>query len=231
MVTSDDGAEASAMQIAQARGAIYRLLAQCFYAPTQELVDELVRGPSAALLTSLLTAFQVGTLEEMLAPEKNGANGSGPSGVSMLDALKDEYMRLFEGPGHMQVAPYESVHRKDVSDMERGLVMGPATADAKRRYAEAGLALATDYHDLPDHVAVELEFMCYLCSKQVQAGDAARDTTSLQAQREFLREHLTQWLPDFCKAVVRASKVRFYRDLARVTEEYVASEAADMLET
>ncbi len=218
---------ADPVSVAQARGAMYRLLSRCFYAPTPELVEDLDHGPSAPLLQNLLAGLEVGTREEMLAPEANGV----ADGVSLQGVLSDEYMRLFEGPGHMEVAPYESVHRKDVSDLERGLVMGRATLDARHRYAESGLGMAKDYTDLPDHVAVELEFMYYLCAREAEAGGSQADGPYAKAQKEFLREHFLKWLPQFCDKVERASRVRFYRDLAQVTSAYIASEVADLLET
>lgn len=219
---SDETRNEDAAQIARARGAIYKLLARCFYQPTPELVDDLTRGPSASLLQNLLTAFQVDTLEGMLAPENNGG--------SLFESLKEAYDRLFEGPGHVQVPPYESVHRKDVPEMERGLLMGPATLDAKRRYTEAGLAIAKDFTDLPDHIAVELEFMYYLCAKEAEAGGSEKDGGFVKGQREFLREHFMQWLPDFSAKIIASSKVPFYRDLAQITQAYVASETAELLE-
>ncbi len=224
---TDESGDAEQVQIAQARSAMYRLLSRCFYAPTAELLEDLAHGPSAPLLQNLVTGLEVGTREEMLAPEANGVT----AGVTLFAALRDEYMRLFEGPGHMEVAPYESVHRKDVSDLERGLVMGPATLDARRRYAESGLTIAQDFTDLPDHIAVELEFMYYLCAKEAEAGGGQADGLFVKAQQEFLREHFLKWLPRFCDTVERASRVRFYRDLAKVTSAYIASEAADLLST
>jgi DMSO reductase family type II enzyme chaperone len=215
-----------AVQMAFARSAIYRLLSQCFYRPTPELLEDVAHGPSAPLLKNLLSAFHTDTLEQMLAPERNGFSGQDGS---LLESLRNEYDRLFEGPGHVQVPPYESVHRKDVSEMERGLLMGTATLDARRRYAEAGLAIAPDFTDLPDHIAVELEFMCYLCAKEAEAGGWEKDGVFVTAERDFLRDHLKQWLPEWTQKVSDCSRVQFYRDLAKLTLEFVASEMAEML--
>ncbi len=219
------------IQMAQGRAAIYGLLARCFYQPTSQFLQDLAYGPSASLLQNLLAAFQLGTPGEMLGLAENGAGPESTPGDALFTPLKEEYDRLFEGPGHVQVPPYESVHRKDAPEIERGLLMGPATVDAKRQYAQAGLAMAQGFTDLPDHVAVELEFMGYLCTKEAEVGGAAKDGRFVEAQRRFTREHLLQWLPDFCYKIVAASKVRFYRDLALVTQAYVASEAAELVGT
>ncbi len=220
---TDESGKVEQVAITEARGAMYRLLARCFYAPTPELLDDLTRGPSAALWQNLVTMFVADEQARTPAPQRDGS--------AVFETCREEYMRLFEGPGHMEVAPYESVHRKDVSDLERGLVMGAATLDARRRYAEAGLAIASDFTDLPDHIAVELEFMYYLCAKQAQASGGDDDGPYIKAQREFLREHFLKWLPDFCDKMEHAARVRFYRDLAKVTSAYIASEAADLLST
>src|SRR5512143_780893 len=96
---TDQIGDAEQNQMAQARGAMYRLLSRCFYAPTPELVEDLAHGPSAPLLQNLVTGLEVGTREAMLAPEENGV----AVGASLPAVLRDEYMRLFEGPGHMEV--------------------------------------------------------------------------------------------------------------------------------
>lgn len=82
------------------------------------------------------------------------------------------YNRLFFGPGHVLVPPYESVHMS-----ANGLVMGQAAVDVSRKYREEGLAISPDFKNLPDHVVVELEFMAHLCIHEVEAwanGDSEK---------------------------------------------------------
>jgi TorA maturation chaperone TorD len=133
-----------------------------------------------------------------------------------LRALEIEYNRLFVGPGRPQAPPYESCYRD-----KWGLVMGRSARDVERRYAEAGLELAPDHRDLPDHVATELGFMAYLATREAEAKDEERQ---LWVEREhlLLRDHLTVWLPLFCQRVKEASQHPFYTALAELTDTFVS---------
>jgi TorA maturation chaperone TorD len=114
-----------------------------------------------------------------------------------------------------------------VPELERGLVMGRSTVDARRRYAEAGLQLSPDFTDLPDHIAVELEFMYFLCDKEAEAWQAQDEETALErraAEHAFLGAHLSKWIPSFCQTVVQAAQEEFYQGLARLTQAWVEGE-------
>jgi DMSO reductase family type II enzyme chaperone len=158
------------------------------------------------------------------------AEALGPAVVRLVDALEItqgrseqalrtleiEYNRLFVGPGRPQATPYESFYRD-----KWGLLMGPSARDVERRYAEAGLALAPDHRDLPDHVATELGFMAYLAMQEAEANDEERQTW-LERERSFLRDHLSVWLPAFCRRVQGAGRHPFYTALAELTVTFVA---------
>lgn len=218
--------------VAQVRGEVYKLLALCFYEPTRELANDIVHGSLASALRNLLQSLEAGGWEEGIAAIAGCRDQ--PEGLDeerLYSSLKEEYTRLFIGPGHVSVPPYESVHRQDVSELERGLVMGRSTVDARRQYAEAGLQLSTDFTDLPDHIAVEMEFMCFLCAKEAeawQAGDGEAAVRYQTTQRTFLGEHLAKWVPAFCQAVIQAAQAEFYRGLARLTQAHIDGECARM---
>lgn len=141
-----------------------------------------------------------------------------------LRTLEIEYNRLFVGPRRPQAPPYESVYRDP-----RGLVMGPAARDVERRYAEAGLALAPDCHDLPDHVATELGFMAYLAMQEAEAQGEDPSTWS-DRESTFLRDHLTVWLPRFCQRVREVSRHPFYTALAELTMTFVSLDAQRLVD-
>jgi DMSO reductase family type II enzyme chaperone len=213
---------------AQARGEIYKLLALCFYEPTQELANDIAQGSLASALRSPLESIGTEGWEESIAAVAGCRDQ--PDGLDaerLYSSLKAEYTRLFIGPGHVPVPPYESVHRQDAPEFERGLVMGRSTVDARRRYAEAGLQLSSDFTDLPDHIAVELEFMYFLCTKEAEAWQAQDSQTALRrraAQCAFLSQHLGKWVPVFCDAITQAAQEGFYRGLVRLTQAYIEKE-------
>jgi TorA maturation chaperone TorD/Pyruvate/2-oxoacid:ferredoxin oxidoreductase delta subunit len=129
-----------------------------------------------------------------------------------LDELARTYDRLFVGPLPPLAHPYESVYRT-----LEGRLMGEVTMQVIQAYAEAGVVLADGFRDLPDHVAVELEFMAYLAGEEAAArtgGDEALVVTHLSRQAAFLRDHLTRWIPHFCHRVTEADPDGYYAQAA-----------------
>ncbi len=136
---------------------------------------------------------------------------------SALGTLQEVYISLFmvhrDDPPCL---PYESFYRDPY-----GQAAGWVAAQLEREYVAAGLALAPSLRDLPDHVAVELEFMAFLCDREAEAwehGALADGMRSLKEEHSFLEEHLGAWFPAFAQRVRRAAPQSLYA---------VAVEAAD----
>jgi len=195
------------------RSQLYAALAYAFRKPEElaedkeESLAQMLQRAATALDAQALGPMADALIRSLEIPETQAEQA--------LCTLEIEYNRLFVGPGRPQAPPYESVYRDS-----RGLVMGPTARDVERRYAEAGLALAPDHHDLPDHVATELGFMAYLAMRETEAqGEEA--LAWLNTQREFLQDHLTVWLPRFCQRVREVSRHPFYAALAGLTSTFV----------
>jgi TorA maturation chaperone TorD/Fe-S-cluster-containing hydrogenase component 2 len=138
------------------------------------------------------------------------------------EGLEVEYARLFVGPGRPVAHPYESVYRE-------GRVMGDCTLAVRQSYVTEGLA--PQGHSLPDHVAVELEFMAHLARQEAEAwerGDEEEVRACLRRQEAFLGEHLGRWLPRFCQQVLASEAHSFYANLAQRTWEHVAQDIAQV---
>jgi TorA maturation chaperone TorD/NAD-dependent dihydropyrimidine dehydrogenase PreA subunit len=207
---------------ARIRSQLYAALAQGFRRPTPTLFagdDEgpplarVMRGARAEIAASPLNKpldTAVGFLENQAAEEA-------------IRTLEIEYNRLFVGPAQPQALPYESVYRDP-----QGLVMGTAAQDVLRRYAAEGLTLSPSYHDLPDHVAVELEFMAHLARCEAQAwkhDDVEGALAYLGKEDAFLRDHLSKWVSAFCERIWEGTEHSFYTVLAKLTEAFVALDA------
>lgn len=203
------------------RGQGYALLAAGFRRPGPQLVAQLLAGDFAAKLREVAALFSASALEEGLRELYAASVGLRAQEATALQReLALEYDRVFVGAGHLPAPPYESVYRDPA-----GLVMGePAVAVAKQ-YQDQGLSLAPTFKDLPDHAAVELEFMAYLCYKEAAAwekGDVALALTYLRQEGDFLSQHLTQWLDAFAQRTMAATETPFYRALAKIAPTYVA---------
>ncbi|TAM81747.1 MAG: hypothetical protein EPN43_14125 [Jatrophihabitans sp.] len=126
-------------------------------------------------------------------------------------ALMQEYERLFVGPGPVPCPPYESYWRNDVPiDLRNGL-MGPCTAQLRALYGQLGLQVRADAVELPDMLAIELEALAFALVRPEAAAVA----------RALFVDHLSVWLPWFCRTVERAAEHRFYRDLAVSTRAWL----------
>jgi putative dimethyl sulfoxide reductase chaperone len=194
----------------RARGECFRLLAACFYPPQPALWKQEALLES---LTELLTRTCPGTAEHARRMQESLSHGD-------AEELAVEHARLFVGPQRVIAPPYGSVY------LEEGRrVMGESTREAVRAYEEAGLRLDADFKELPDHVAVELEFAYYLTSKGVEAAEAgnAEGARRYESAREaFLDRHLQRWIAPFCARIAEGTENAFYSNLAECLADFVA---------
>ena len=64
----------------------------------------------------------------------------------------------------------------------------------------------------------------------LRAGDEAGAERQLRAQREFLSDHLLNWIDRFTADVRKAAEDGFYFDLATFTEGFLTADAAELAE-
>ncbi|MBI2907966.1 MAG: molecular chaperone TorD family protein [Chloroflexi bacterium] len=200
-----------AAEAVAAKGQVYRVLSRMYGPPQRDFCDSqalaLLRGALGTLGLDSLQG-QVDKLESYLTTPEGGL------------VLAREYVRLFRGPVKAAVYPYESLHRD-------GEIMGPSAVAVTELYREAGLAVSNDFRDLPDHVSVELEFMHFLCARQLQCqgdGDAEGEMRFGVLRRSFWKQHLQQWLPGFANRVLGSTLCPFYVALAAITLELTQKE-------
>lgn len=188
------------------RGDCYRLLAACFYQPQKEIFME------GGLLKNLTASLQQVCPEAAVfssGMEKNVLNYSD-------EELAVEYAKLFVGPNEMIAPPYGSMYL----DGEK-TIMGDSTMEVIRMYQEEGLARDSEFKDLPDHIAVELEFMYYLVFKEAEAlekSDMVSAHNLLKKQRSFHENFLGRWVPQFCRKIKEGTENGFYREIAELTQ-------------
>jgi putative dimethyl sulfoxide reductase chaperone len=133
-----------------------------------------------------------------------------------FSTLKMDYTKLFIGLGTPHsTAPWESVY----FNRER-LVFQEQTIQVRNWYAKFGLR-AEKYNKEPDdHIGLEMLFIAHLASLALQAieNDHKKSLDEvLQAQKEFLSEHLLRWGPVWAKLVKQHAATDFYRGIAHLT--------------
>ena len=179
----------------------YKLLADCYYLPDEELIETLSN------LDKLKGSLFAGIAESA-------------SLTSDIKALKIDYSTLFIGPYRLLAPPYGSVYLEKTRR-----VMGISTLDVRNKYADEGLRI--DIKEAPDHIAIELEFMYYLISKEVEAAlssDSIDATSYLKKQKDFLDAHLGIWVSDFSNSIEINAETSFYRDLACQTRSFIEAD-------
>lgn len=144
----------------------------------------------------------------------------------LTEDLAVEYTWLFLGPGG-HIAPFESIQLKDGS----GKLQGPET-DAVRSYIEAaGFDYSGDFHEMPDHVSMELEFLGHLTRLEAEAwerDDAAKAKNCREFQLDFLKKHAGRWIGDFCSRVKKTANSAFYAEIAELTAAFLQLERTEV---
>jgi TorA maturation chaperone TorD len=190
------------------RADVCRLLAACYYQPDRAFVEERIFASMAVACACIRP--DLGVLAETL----DAAFAREP-----LDELLIDYTRLFVGPVDMRAAPYASAWLRT----QKSSPISPVV----ELYERAGFELADDFSDLPDHIAVEIEFLYALLFRSAEAtfnGDLTALAQYRELERIFLADHLCAWMPRFASAVRQNAQSQFYRILADITEAFVAGE-------
>lgn len=189
--------------------AILRGLARAFTYPDRSWVASLLGGQWLEALDSVLASLGVSATGLRRAVE-----ALPESPAAALRVLEVEYTYLFiNAIPHVPAPPYASAYTA------QGLLMGEPAEAAVVAYRQAGLALSSDYRDLPDHLATELEFLAWLgeqAQDALEAGDEALAWSRLAQREVFLERQVNPWLSHFCWRVVEAARLPFYRELARL---------------
>ena len=147
----------------------YKYLSECYYLPDESFSQKVIDAAQA---------------DQLFAELADCVSGS------ELESLKIDYTRLFVGPFKLLAPPYGSVY------LENSMIMGESTVDVRNWYEKEGLDIVIN--DVPDHIAMELEFMYYIVVKQIEVDKNSNMEiiqSCRQTQYSFLRTHLSRWLP------------------------------------
>jgi DMSO reductase family type II enzyme chaperone len=189
-----------------ARGAIYKYLSLAIDYPAAE---------TAALLSSGTFFSEVASQLQNLPVAYQGLTGK-------LADLHEEFSR-FPDLEDLQVS-YTScfdlaVGSRSFSLYESAVVMPTARAektaaflaDLEAFYDQQGVTLSD--RDMPDHLATELEFMHFLCSRN-----------KIDHQADFLAHHLANWVPLLAQESLPHGMTPFYARLIMLIAHYVKTD-------
>jgi TorA maturation chaperone TorD len=126
-----------------------------------------------------------------------------------VTALERDYERLFVGPNSMLAPPYESVYLT----IDRLIFDGP-TFEVRAAYRSLGMQAPSFNREPDDHLGLEFSFLSLLCGRALdaaEAGDRLGVESVLEAQRQFLREHLLRWGAKCLDLVEANAQTAFYQ--------------------
>jgi TorA maturation chaperone TorD len=190
------------------RGNCFKLLAACFYEPDKNLFME-----------EQLCENLVNLLSTWAGPAARIAGEMGSSlRTCTQEQLSIDHAALFVGPFELVAAPYGSVYKE-----QHRQVMGWSTIEVIRFYQDAGLSVESK--EPADHVAIELEFMHYLCLKEAEAemaGNQSERQEFRHLQSRFFQTALL-WVPQFCDSIKKGTTNPFYSGLADCLREFMTA--------
>lgn len=127
-----------------------------------------------------------------------------------------DYAKLFVGPFDVKAPPYGSVYLDDGRRL-----MGDSTKAVEAVYRESGVEKLSVFHEPPDHITVEMEFVYYLYFKYIDTGELKY----LEIMQRFIQQFIVTWIFSFTKKIREHAKEPFYLKLALFTEEVIEWEA------
>jgi DMSO reductase family type II enzyme chaperone len=191
---------------AELRCRAYQLFAEALAYPDAEFVRVVQSGRLADRLREVLEELDPKLLHEL---SRSALSDPGDG-----NDLAVEYTRLFDvgasgPPCPLHGGLYGAARMKT---MEEDL----------RFYNYFGLALDDEERELPDHLAVELEFLHYLAFCEVEALRRGEDHRPYhRAQRDFIERHPGRWVPMLRERLERQNPMRFFLELIRSLERFL----------
>jgi len=141
-----------------------------------------------------------------------------------IEDLAAEYASLFLTDGSKQVNPYQSFYLGD-----EPILYQEETLKLKEIMRELGYEGAEANAEPEDHLGNELAFVAYLCrssARSQESGEIEYARRYLNLQKQFLEEHLLEWVPDCCADIEEHTDEPFYEGIARLTVDFLEQEPA-----
>jgi putative dimethyl sulfoxide reductase chaperone len=220
MAKSHQPALETLQPLARIRRDLYGLLSSAYIQIPEKKIFELKWEPAV----ELLRYPQEGS-EEAFKQIQNGLNLIKPYGSTknlidekILRNLSRDWTHLFRGVVKDGILPpYESLYRA-------GRLQKRPVQEINRLFSKMGVRVPEEWHQPPDYIGVELDFMHLLCEKELKAWEKQEVGSILEVveiERSFLENHLGLWTPIFCEKMVEQACEDFYRGIARLTNGVV----------
>lgn len=191
---------------------VYRLLKILFEKPlNKESLELLQQEPGLQDLAQFSSGAQ--SIKNFLETNKD------KEPEVLCKELHSEYQKLFVGPGPVLVPIWESVY----FDPEH-LMFGDRTLEVRESYQKYNLQFFHKNQQPEDHLAIELEFMCFLIEQYLASQDEDQQKVVLFDQRDFIVKHLATWTDEFLQFMEKSTECQLYKGCCRLLKEFLEIE-------
>ena len=204
------------LETERSRRFLYRFLSMFFLYPTKERFHLLANGSFELqnMLENMEGCF-AGTpsLNDLLLKIEQFDEKD-------LVKLEEEFVYLFQAKA--AAPPYESYYM-DKDGFNRNKIF----SQIEHEYASAGLCTNGELNEWPDHMAIELEYMSFLCTKYIQCveNDDIDQAVSIKLKEEkFYFLHLGAWYNMLCEKIIEAQPQEMFNHIIPVLKEFLISE-------
>lgn len=142
------------------------------------------------------------------------AENAGGLSQAAFDAIETDYMHLFVGPKKIFAPPWESFYRN-----KDHLLFQKETLQVRNWYRRFGLEVERLYNEPDDHLGIEFSFLAHLAKLALHAlesGDQPRFSKLINVQLDFIRTHMSRWVPGWAVDVEANARTPFYMGLAQM---------------
>jgi len=192
------------------------LTSQIFWGPDADLCREIITPDFARelnRLVSILGSDAIAAAQDMIA-YLQGFSDSG----RLFEELEEAYVRLFVSDrGGLRAPLYHSFY-----DSVEGLLMGRPYQLMRQKLQTAGLSLAGQSSEPPDHLSVEFEYLFVLLDAALSHKNSEFETEA----RAFATEEMLPWLTRFHEKLCTETAPIFYAGAAGLMLSLVRRAAA-----
>lgn len=194
------------------RAEIYWWLSSLFF---KELTEEDIAHYHSVEIRTFLTALAD---EESLAMEVKSL-------IDALNRLQDrqdaqlelaaDFCDLFLKSDRDSALPYASVYA------DQGLLNGKPAQQMRELLSAHGVKVEQNLNEPEDHLAIQLDFLAHLAISANQIEHSAQLSLALQAQSDFISQHLLTWLPAFAERCTQFDAFGLYSAAARLALAFI----------
>lgn len=187
--------------------------------------------PDAAVVACVLSETTRDVVEEYAGddPSMKGLGrflenlGECVDGAVLTEQARDEYTRLFIGPGELPASRWNRPTARRMRPSSRRTPWPCAPS-----FASTGFSLRVSCAFPDDHIATMRGFMAHEAERslaELRAGNVGDLAVSLRGEEAFVRDHMLTWVDDFARCARRSKTAVLYPQMIEALAAFVRNDA------